>query len=316
MPKIRVGVIGSGHIGKFHARVYRELPDVELVYIADTNPERQKIAKKLKVLFTNDYRNLLGKVDAVSIAVPTPFHYTVARDFLNTGTHVLIEKPITVKLEEADQLLSLAQEKQLVLQTGHIERFNNAWVEVNRILKQPLFIEVHRLGPFLPRAASAGVVLDLMIHDIDIILNLVRSPIKQTDAVGIRVLTEFEDLANARIKFENNCVVNLTASRLTPEPQRKIRIFQPDAYISIDFGWQKVKIFTKKGNRVAHRNIRVEKTTEPLKRELMDFLNNIRKQPQDRQLDWASRDALKVALEITDQIRLNFEELLAMPTSS
>ena len=311
MDKLRVGVVGSGHIGKFHARIYKELPGVELVYVADIDPERQKVAQKLKAPFTHSYRELIGKVDAVSIAVPTSLHYQVAREFLEAGTHVLIEKPITAKIEEADHLIEIAEKKDLVLVSGHVERFNNAWLEVQKILKQPRFIEVHRLGPFQERAAKCGVVLDLMIHDIDIVLNLVRSPIAQMDAVGIKVLSEFEDLANARLRFQSGCVANITASRLTPEPQRKIRIFQDDAYISIDYGNQEVKIFTKEGPQISHRHIAVEKSTEPLKRELIYFVDQIRLPADLRQADRASRDALKVALEITNHIKENFEALLS-----
>jgi predicted dehydrogenase len=311
MQKLRIGLVGSGHIGKFHARIYKELANAELVYIADINPERQKVAQKLKVPFTSSHRDLIGKVDAVSIAVPTRFHYEVARDFLESGTHVLIEKPITTTIEEADELIGMAEKRGLVLVSGHVERFNNAWLEVQKILKEPRFIEVHRLGPFQERAASVGVVLDLMIHDIDIVLNLVKSPLAQRDSVGIKVLTEFEDLANTRLRFESGCVANITASRLTPEPQRKIRIFQDNAYISIDYGNQEVKIFTKEGTKISHRNIAVEKSTEPLKRELIYFLEQIRLPAEQRSVDRASRDALKAALEITQQIRDHFEALLA-----
>ncbi|MBI4431507.1 MAG: Gfo/Idh/MocA family oxidoreductase [Candidatus Omnitrophica bacterium] len=310
MSKLKVGVVGSGHIGKFHARIYKELPDIELAKIADINPEREKVAQKLKVPFTQSYRDLIGNVDAVSIAVPTRLHYEVAREFLEAGAHVLIEKPVTATLEEADHLIEIAEKNDLVLASGHVERFNNAWLEVQKILKEPRFIEVHRLGPFQERAASCGVVLDLMIHDIDIVLNLVKSPITRTDSVGIRVLSDYEDLANARLRFESGCVANITASRLTPEPQRKIRIFQDDAYVSIDYGNQEVKIYTKDGPKISYRHIHVEKSTEPLKRELMNFIEQIRLPANQRQADRASRDALNVALDITVQIKDNFEALL------
>lgn len=236
MSKLRCAVIGTGYLGKFHADKYALLPECELVAVVDANPETAaSLAAKHGCRGLTDYRELLGKVDAVSIAVPTRLHFQVARDFLAAGSHVLVEKPITTTVEEADTLIELARANQRVLMVGHLERFNPAILALEGILDQPRFIESTRLAPFKPRATDVSVVLDLMIHDIDIILDIVDSPITHIEASGAAVLTSDTDIANARLTFDNGCVANVTASRISLKSERKMRLFQKDAYLSVDF---------------------------------------------------------------------------------
>ncbi|MEQ1620909.1 MAG: Gfo/Idh/MocA family oxidoreductase [Methylococcales bacterium] len=235
MNKLKCAVVGTGYLGKFHAEKYASLPDCELVAVVDTNEAAaQAIAEKFGAQAFTDYHDILGKVDAVSIVVPTTLHHIVSRDFLNAGAHVLVEKPITVTVAEADELIAIAKEKNLTLQVGHLERFNPAVLGLDKEEK-PLFIESHRLSPFNPRANDVSVVLDLMIHDIDIILALVDSEVERIDASGTPVLTQGTDIANARLTFKNGCVANVTASRISLKMERKMRMFRPSSYISVDF---------------------------------------------------------------------------------
>ena len=246
---LKTAVIGTGYLGRFHAQKYAALAEAELVGVADINLENaQRVAEECDTEAYADYRELFGKVDAVSIVVPTQLHYQVAKDCLEQGIHILLEKPMTVTVAEADELIALARDKSLVLQVGHLERFNAAVQALEPVLKTPQFIESHRLAPFNPRGADVNVVLDLMIHDIDIIQNLVRSPVKHIDANGVSVLTDEHDIANVRILFENGCVANVTASRVSMKPQRKMRIFQHDAYISVDFQ-DKILSVHRKGSK-------------------------------------------------------------------
>lgn len=304
---LKVAVIGLGHLGKVHARIYGELPEAELIGVCDLDPKAAEKAKELNIPFFSDSKELLGKVDAVSIATPTSSHYTVAKDFLNAGIHTLIEKPITLKLEEADELIALAKEKNCALQVGHLERHNPGLKRIGEIANNIRFFEIHRLGPFTGRINDCGVVLDLMIHDLDIVMQLVNAEIESLDAVGINVITPFEDIANVRIKFENGSVCDMTASRLTPEKQRKIRIFQEDAYISLDYGEQTAKIFRKEGYNITHEEVDIKKA-EPLKEELLFFLNGIHSGKMLGKPDQAARDALELALRIIDSIKINSEK--------
>jgi predicted dehydrogenase len=236
IPPLRCAVVGVGHLGKWHAAKYAQLPDTELVAVADTNAAAaQEIASRHGCEAILDHRALLGRVDAVSIAAPTTLHYAIARDFLDVGCHVLVEKPITTTLEEAEELNQLAEERGVVLQVGHLERFNPA---LRRLVESPLdprFIESNRLAPFKPRGADVSVVLDLMIHDIDIILDLVDAPLTEVRAAGARILTGDIDIANARLEFANGCVANVTSSRVSVKSERRMRIFQPHGYASVDF---------------------------------------------------------------------------------
>lgn len=236
MKKIKSAVIGAGYLGKFHAEKYASLPDSELIAVVDVNQQAaEEIAQKHQTKALTDYRQLLGQVDAVSIVVPTTLHHQVALDFINHGTHVLVEKPITVTVEEADELIAAAKANNVLLQVGHLERFNPAVMGLDHLPDKPLFIESHRLSPFNPRANDVSVVLDLMIHDIDIILALVDSEIERLDASGTPVLTKGIDIANARIVFKNGCVANVTASRVSMKMERKMRMFRPSCYVSVDF---------------------------------------------------------------------------------
>lgn len=236
MSKLKCAVIGTGYLGKFHAEKYAALDDCELVAVVDVNEEAAKmVAEKNGAQALQDYQPLLGQVDAVSIVVPTTLHHTVARDFLLAGAHVLVEKPIAVTVEEADDLIQIARANQRILQVGHLERFNPAVRGLENLEEKPLFIESHRLSPFNPRANDVSVVLDLMIHDIDIILALVDSEIERVDASGTAVLTQGTDIANARLTFKNGCVANVTASRISMKMERKMRMFRPCSYISVDF---------------------------------------------------------------------------------
>ncbi len=236
MKKLQCAVIGCGYLGKFHAEKYASLPDCQLTAVVDTNPETvREIAGHYGAEALTDYLPLLGKVDAVSVVVPTSLHHAVSRDFLAAGSHVLVEKPITVTVEEADDLIAVARQQGVILQVGHLERFNPAVLGLGETESKPLFIESHRLSPFNPRANDVSVVLDLMIHDIDIILALVDSEVQRMDASGTAVLTRDTDIANARLVFRNGCVANVTASRISMKMERKMRMFRPCSYISVDF---------------------------------------------------------------------------------
>lgn len=235
MKKLKCAVIGTGYLGKFHADKYASLPDCELVAVVDVNEAAAKsVAEKHGAQALTDYESLLGKVDAVSVVVPTTLHHKVSKDFLSSGAHVLVEKPITVTISEADELIAIAHRNNLILQVGHLERFNPAVLGLDQEEK-PLFIESHRLSPFNPRANDVSVVLDLMIHDIDIILALVDSEVERIDASGTAVLTKGTDIANARLQFKNGCVANVTASRISMKMERKMRMFRPSSYVSVDF---------------------------------------------------------------------------------
>lgn len=303
MRKIKVAVIGAGKLGSRHALVYSKLPDIELVGVCDTHLDRaQAAAEQCKTRPFTDYRELLDKVDAASIVVPSEHHHAVSREFLRHGVHLLIEKPITTTVEEADDLLKIAVEKNALIQVGHIERYNSAIRAIKSVIKNPRFIEAHRLGPYDPRVAATGVTLDLMIHDIDIVLDLVGSAIKSIDSVGACILSKTEDIANARIRFENNCVADLTASRVTPDKVRKIRIFQDDAYISLDYVNQEAQIYTKDDNGIHHKKIDITKS-DSLKEELSDFVNCVRSSGRPLVSGLEGREALSLALRISDQIR-------------
>lgn len=308
---LRVGVVGVGHLGKEHARIYSQLPQAKLVGVCDADASKQERSDLLGVPFYTDYRDLIGKVDAVSIATPTSTHYAVAKPFLEKGIHTLIEKPITLNLEEADELIEIARRRNCALQVGHIERHNPGFKRIGEIAKNIRFFEIHRLGPFTGRINDCGVVLDMMIHDLDIVLSLVKSDIESFDAVGINVITPYEDIANVRIRFKNGAVADVTASRLTPEKQRKIRIFQEDAYISLDYESQIAKIFRKEGLKILSETIDIQKS-EPLKEELSFFLNEIISGRSLGHPDEAARHALRFALEIVEAIQKHPREGMSL----
>ena len=283
MQELRTAVVGVGYLGRFHAQKYASLPGSKLVGVCDPDAgARAKVAAELGVEAFADHHELLGRVDAVSIVTPTTLHHRVARDFLEAGAHVLVEKPITVTVAEARELIDLATARKLVLQVGHLERFNPAILAVAGSLHSPRFIESHRLAPFKPRATDVSVVLDLMIHDIDLIQNVVRSPIVSIDAIGTPVFTDEVDIANARIRFANGCVADATASRISMKSERKLRVFQADAYLSIDLQ-QKVLTTVRKGAAVpAGEMPKVEideqsfEQGDALRAEISSFLDAIR----------------------------------------
>ena len=301
---LRVAVIGIGHLGKEHARIYHDLPEANLIGLCDSDASRREKAEAAGIPFYTDFRDLIGKVDAVSVATPTFTHHSVAREFLKAGIHTLIEKPITLKLDEADELIDLARKNNCALQVGHIERHNPALKRIGEIAKNIRFLEIHRLGPFTGRINDCGVVLDLMIHDLDIVLSFMKSEVASFDAVGVNVLTPFEDIANVRIKFKNGSVADLTASRLTPERQRKIRMFQDDAYVSLDYGAQSAKIFRKINGQITQEDVAIEKS-EPLKDELRFFLEGITSGKSPGKPDEAARNALAFAIQIVEAIKAN-----------
>lgn len=248
MSKLKTAVIGVGYLGRFHAQKHAAYEKCELVGVCDARKSTaDTVAEELGVKAFNDYKELKGHVDAVSVVATTSMHYEIAKFFLENNTHVFLEKPMTVNSKEAAELCELSQKNNLKLQVGHIERFNPALVSAKEKLKKPLFIECHRLAPFNPRGADVSVILDLMIHDLDVILSLVDSPVKSVAAVGTPVVTKTLDIANARVEFESGAVANITSSRVSENAQRKFRVFQKDQYLSIDFGRGDVQLITKTG---------------------------------------------------------------------
>jgi predicted dehydrogenase len=302
MKKLKVAVIGTGALGSIHARIYSSMENVDLAGVCDTNSARlADISKELGVTGFKDYRALIDKVDAASIVVPTKDHYSISKDFLNAGAHLLIEKPIAQTVEQADSLLRIAEYRGLTLAVGHIERFNAAIEAILKIKGDIKFAECHRLGPFSPRVKDVGVVLDLMIHDIDILLWLIKSPVDKIEAVGVKVLSRHEDIANARIVFKNGAVCNITASRVTEKTMRKIRMFQPDAYISLDYVGQDAVIYTKKFGKILSRQIDIKKE-KPLQKEISSFIRCISTGQRPLASGREGREALSIALEILKKI--------------
>jgi len=310
MSSLRTAVIGVGYLGNFHAQKYAALPDVELVGVVDSDPVRAaEVAAAFGTKPFASHTELIGLVDAVSVVVPTQFHYTVARDFLAAGVHVLIEKPITVTIAEADELIALADQQRVVFQVGHLERFNPVLVALDGVLNTPRFIESVRIAPFKPRGTDVNVVLDLMIHDIDLIQHLVGSPVERIDAIGSPVFTGEEDIANARIVFENGCVANVTASRISLKSERKMRIFQQDAYLILDFQNRKV-MMAQKGDGELFPGVPDVKVTErelepadALLDEIRSFIGSIRQGTPPAVSGRAGRMALETALKINESLK-------------
>jgi predicted dehydrogenase len=311
--RTRVGVVGVGYLGKFHADKYHALPEAELVGVVDSDPKRaENIAERCQTQAFERPEDLIGKVDAVSIVVPTQAHFDVGRLFLENDVDILIEKPMTTSLDQADALIQIAESRGLIIQVGHLERFNAAVVALQGIVKKPMFIESHRLGVFTPRAADVSVVLDLMIHDIDIISSFVRSEVKHIHAAGVPVITEHVDIANARLEFENGCVANVTASRVSMKQQRKIRMFQRDAYISVDFAGREITIVNRDPNSDAEGPIpgmaiqnMCFSSGDALEDEIKAFLHSVQKRQVPEVNGPVGREALKIALNIMDQIQRN-----------
>ena len=273
---IRVAVIGVGHHGRHHARIYSAIDGVKLVGVVDSSLETAlRVAGEFKTSAFSDAREIIGQIDAVSIAVPAVSHVSMAEVFLNNHIHIFMEKPVADKPQEAARLVDMVKKSGVIFQAGHIERFNPGIKALSSIIRQPLFIEAHRLCKFSGRCSDVGVVMDLMVHDLDIILHLVNDNIKSVSAVGVCVLNTTEDIANARLEFEHGCVANITASRVSADNMRKIRIFQRDSYISLDYKQQEGVIFKRSGNEIVSEQIPVEKS-EPLKLQLESFVDCIR----------------------------------------
>ena len=309
MAEIRVAVIGVGYLGKFHARKYAAMENIRLVGVADIDRGRAfEVAAALGTRAYTNHRELFVGVDAVSIVVPTESHYAIGLDFLEHDVDVLIEKPMTSTLEQADALIEIAESKGRILQIGHLERFNPAVAALKDIVDHPMFIESHRLSTFKDRSTDVSVVLDLMIHDIDIIMNVVKSKIMSIHAAGVPVISKHADIANVRLQFENGCVANVTASRISTKNQREIRLFQKDAYISVDFAGREIVLIRRSEN---HSNEVVPGTeiqqisfseTDVLEEELVSFIQAVRTRKPPLVSGRTGRKALAVALKIMDQI--------------
>ena len=311
--KLRVGVVGVGHMGRYHVGLYSELPDAELVGVADINHGRaHSTAQQYNTTAYTNYHDLIDEVDAVSIAVPTSLHHSVARDFLDAGVHVLLEKPIAHTMDEARDLFDLAESRNMVLHIGHVERFNGAVQELKKIVHEPLVIESRRLGPFVPRIKDDGVILDLMIHDIDIILGLVPSPIQRIQALGRSVYTGKEDLANVQICFQNGCIATLLASRATEVKVRTMAITQPNAYIRLDYTDQDIRVHRQATSEhiVARGTLRYKQESfierifvhkdNPLKLEIKNFIDSIIHQVSRVPTVAEELHSLQVALQVLE----------------
>ncbi|BBO66478.1 UDP-N-acetylglucosamine 3-dehydrogenase [Desulfosarcina alkanivorans] len=317
MEKLRIGVVGVGYLGKFHAQKYHHMPDVELVGVVDIDRDHaRQVARDNGTAHYHDHQALFGKVDAISIAAPTPAHFKIAKDFLLQDVDVLIEKPITSVLEDADELIEIAESRGLIIQVGHLERFNPAVVALAGKITRPRFIESHRLSLFQGRCTDVSVVLDLMIHDIDLILNLVRSNIKSVHAAGISVISGNIDIANARLEFANGAVANVTASRISAKNERKLRLFQKDAYISIDFANHKITIVQPDSSQSGGiiPGMGIEEMTfdkgDALDDELKSFVQAVKNRRQPDVTGQMGRDALKTALSIMEQIQETSQHLV------
>jgi predicted dehydrogenase len=306
---MRTAVVGVGYLGRFHAQKYRSLANSELVGVADPSAAaRAAVAAELGVPAHADYRELLGRVEAVSIVTPTPLHYAIAREFLEAGAHVLVEKPMTATVAEGERLIEAARHARRILQVGHLERFNAAVQALQPMLAVPRFIESARLAPFKHRGTDVDVVLDLMIHDIDLILSIVRSPVVAVDAIGSSVFSQEIDIANARLRFANGCVANATASRVSLKTERRLRLFQDDAYVSVDLHQKVLTVIRKTGGLSADGmpQVDIQETSydqgDALKAEIEAFLEAAatgRAPPVSGEEGLA---ALNVAVSIAEQV--------------
>jgi len=301
---VKVGVIGVGYLGQHHARIYSDIEEAELIGVVDIDQKKaDTLADKYGCRPYYDYRDILEKVDALSIVTPTISHYNIALDCLRAGKDMLIEKPITVNIDEADELIREAEKRGCIIQVGHLERYNPAIIAATEMFTEPLFLESERLSPFLGRGTDVDVTLDLMIHDIDIILSLASQPIREIRAVGAKVLTDKIDVAKAWLEFENGCTALATVSRLSPEKKRRLKVFQKDSYISIDYQNSEIKRHLRNGKEISTEIIKPEKK-EPLREELKDFISCVQARKKPKVSAVEGRNALKVVMEITDKIRI------------
>ena len=306
---VRVGVVGVGYLGEFHSQKYARLPEARLIAVADVDGDRARtVADRLETGFTTNYRELIGQVEAVSIATPTPLHHSVARDFLEAGVHVLLEKPMTRTVAEADDLIGLAERRGCILQIGHLERFNSAFSAIQPHLSNPMFVEADRLALFNERGLDVDVVLDLMIHDLDIVMHIIDSPLRELRASGIAVLTALPDIASVRMEFANGAVANLTASRISTKNMRKLRVFQGNSYLVADFAERRAYAVYREEEpdedgypQVSMEEMEIEER-DALEEEIFTFLNAVRSGGAPMVGGIAGRRALAVALEISSQI--------------
>ena len=302
MKKPRVGVVGVGHIGKNHARLYAELETAQFTAIYDTDRAvAQQCSAEFGATAAASLEEFVELVDAASIATPTSTHFEIGRELLTRGKHLLVEKPIADNTAHASELAELAASRGLVLQVGHVERFNPVLGALEKRLTNPRFIEAHRLSPYPNRSTDIGVVLDLMIHDLEIILHLVRAPVQTIDAVGVPVLSRGEDIANARLRFENGCVANITSSRISPERMRKIRVFQENAYLSLDYQNQTGEMYRRTAEGLTKEEVEIERE-EPLKRQLASFIECATTGRAPKVSGFQAAAALELAVEITKRI--------------
>jgi predicted dehydrogenase len=305
---LRAAVVGVGYLGRYHAEKYAAHPDAELVAVVDIDGERARaVGAELGVEAVTDVRQLAGRIDCASVSVPTQHHFVVARDLLDAGVDVLVEKPLTGTVEEGKKLVELAVRLGRVLQVGHLERFNPAVLALEGLVTQPRFIECHRLAPFTERGTDVDVVLDLMIHDLDLILSMVPSTLRSVEAVGVPVLTQSVDIANARLRFANGCIANVTASRVSLKRERKLRIFQADAYLSVDYGERRVRLCRREPDEGGQPALVIEDREVPegdaLESEIGAFLRAVRERKPPPVSGW---DGLR-ALEVVQVIRESLE---------
>ena len=310
MKKIRAAVVGVGYLGRFHAQKYAQLANCELVAVVDANEEVcSRVAQELNTRPLSRYDELLGQVDAVSVVTPTPAHFAISKAFLESGAHVLVEKPITETADEARELIRIAQERGRILQVGHLERFNAAILAAEPYFRAPRFIECHRLSPYRERGTDVNVVLDLMIHDIDIVQTVVGAPIESIDAIGTPVFSDEIDIANARIRFANGCVANATASRVSLKTERKMRVFEDEAYLSLDLQQKIVTLIRKRSanDEPGPLPVTIEEQSfeqgDALKAEIESFLTCIRENKAPVVSGEAGLRALETAMRITEQVQ-------------
>lgn len=292
---MKVGIIGIGKLGSIHLRIYKEIKEIDKVYIVDTNETQLALHKDISA-FT-DYRRIASMVDLVSVATPTSTHFEIARFFLEHHIPVLVEKPLTQNLRQAQKLIEIAKKNHALLFVGHVERYNNAYLAIKKIVKNPLFIECHRLNPYPHRSLDISVVLDLMIHDLDIILDLVNDTVKKVEAKGVKVLSREADIANVRITFKKGCVANVTSSRISAKKERKIRIFLSHCYISLDYAQQQAEIYRKTNETIKSEFLPIQKE-EPLKKEITNFVEMVKQKRFEIEDAQKAKEALGLALHI------------------
>jgi predicted dehydrogenase len=302
---VRVGVIGVGYLGQHHARIYSESEEAELIAVVDIDQKKaETFGAKFGCEAYYDFRDILNKVDVLSVVTPTTTHYDIALNCLKAGKDILIEKPISVNIKEADELISESEKRGCIIQVGHLERYNPAVLAASEMFKEPMFIESERFSPlFMGRGTDVDVTLDLMIHDIDIILSLITFPVKEIRAVGAEVLTDKIDVAKAWLEFENGCIALATVSRLSPDKLRRLKVFQKDSYISIDYQNSEIKRYFKDEKGMSFEITKPE-GKEPLKEELRDFICCVKDRRRPKVSAVEGRNALKVVLQITDIIKI------------